>query len=643
MTVYAFSRLPAFNPNTNPASVAKSATGSVYDLGDTGFLTPLNLTLVATNTVTTTLISDANGMFPDFTLVDRTQCAFKSGTQVFVLTTTTPIPGPPSTVAGPTGPAGPATTDASLLAAGTVADARLPTRLQDTALNATYAKRVGGIVNAADPQFAGGVGFARTAAENTTALQAAIDSLKGRGGTVIIPAPESPIAAAAYMQIDTITLWARINLVGASKLGARLQAKAGITSAMIKVGATDGTDPNWHWGEIRDLYLDGNKANQAAMPVRTASSASSSGYVATVTTSAAHGFTIGDVVEVAGILPDAYNGRWRVDSVPTTTTFTYGILTSAPSASTQAGSAQVMLNLINLAEAGETSLIQSVYGNGAFNSGIHQGTNGTPMRYADVSMFNHNEYGFDLWCDRPIQMDTPSGDFNGLGLIRAGGKSSAGGSGTDSSIVINNLKAEAHTVPVITLDDFDGGVILVGGSVDMSPANTGPVFRRTSKSANSKFTAMSVRITKWASGAAVLEDLSTAAQSITAAQSSGETFSFMVSNQPFQVPRIAQKRNNLTEAASITPNLQNGSICILTGTLASRTINAPAGAPLGAPNAFVMIFDIKNSSGGAMTTTWASAYITSGWTDPANGKRKTIQFWYDGTNYVQLGNPSPDL
>ena len=138
MTVYAYSRVPAFNPNTNPASVAKSASGSVYDIGDTGFTTPLNLTLVATNTVTTTLISDANGMFPDFTLVDRTQCVFKAGTQAFVLTTTTPIPGPTGPTSTVPGPAGPATTDASLLTAGTVADARLPVRLSDTALSATF-------------------------------------------------------------------------------------------------------------------------------------------------------------------------------------------------------------------------------------------------------------------------------------------------------------------------------------------------------------------------------------------------------------------------------------------------------------------------------------------------------------------------
>jgi hypothetical protein len=68
---------------------------------------------------------------------------FKSGTQVFVLTTTTPIAGPPGAASTVPGPPGPATTDASLLAAGTVADARLPSRLLDAALNATYAPASG--------------------------------------------------------------------------------------------------------------------------------------------------------------------------------------------------------------------------------------------------------------------------------------------------------------------------------------------------------------------------------------------------------------------------------------------------------------------------------------------------------------------
>lgn len=116
MAVFAYSRVPAFNPNTNPVSLAKSASGSLYDLGDTGFTTPLNLTLVSTNAVTTTLSADANGMFPDFTLVDRTQCVFKSGSLSFVLTTTTPIPGP----AGTPGTAGKSVTSAAASAGNLV-------------------------------------------------------------------------------------------------------------------------------------------------------------------------------------------------------------------------------------------------------------------------------------------------------------------------------------------------------------------------------------------------------------------------------------------------------------------------------------------------------------------------------------------
>jgi hypothetical protein len=45
------------------------------------------------------------------------------------------------------------------------------------------------------------------------------------------------------------------------------------------------------------------------------------GTTATVTTSAAHGFSVGDVVVLAGVTPTGYNGSWAITAVPSTTTF----------------------------------------------------------------------------------------------------------------------------------------------------------------------------------------------------------------------------------------------------------------------------------------------------------------------------------
>jgi hypothetical protein len=42
---------------------------------------------------------------------------------------------------------------------------------------------------------------------------------------------------------------------------------------------------------------------------------------AVVTTSAAHGFTVGDVVTIAGVTPSGYNGQWAITAVGSATTF----------------------------------------------------------------------------------------------------------------------------------------------------------------------------------------------------------------------------------------------------------------------------------------------------------------------------------
>ena len=104
MVAYTFSKLPTANFNTTPPSIARSATGSVYDVGDTGYLTPLSITMVVGGATVTAISSDSLGFLPDFRLDGRTSCVWKQNGASFatVLTTTDPIPGP----AGPPGPAG---------------------------------------------------------------------------------------------------------------------------------------------------------------------------------------------------------------------------------------------------------------------------------------------------------------------------------------------------------------------------------------------------------------------------------------------------------------------------------------------------------------------------------------------------------
>jgi type IV pilus assembly protein PilY1 len=59
------------------------------------------------------------------------------------------------------------------------------------------------------------------------------------------------------------------------------------------------------------------------------STASWSANVATITTSAAHGFAVGNQASVTGVTPNGYNGTFAVTAVPSTTQFQYA-LTTAP-------------------------------------------------------------------------------------------------------------------------------------------------------------------------------------------------------------------------------------------------------------------------------------------------------------------------
>jgi len=97
----------------------------------------------------------------------------------------------------------------------------------------------------------------------------------------------------------------------------------------------------------------------------------------------------------------------------------------------------------------------------------------------------------------------------------------------------------------------------------------------------------------------------------------------------------------LTYSTSITPNISAGNIfTIVISDGVAFAINAPTGS---IQKGSVIYFDILNSSGGAHgTITWNAIYKMAALGAIASTKRKTVQFYYDGTSWVALGAPSAD-
>lgn len=98
-----------------------------------------------------------------------------------------------------------------------------------------------------------------------------------------------------------------------------------------------------------------------------------------------------------------------------------------------------------------------------------------------------------------------------------------------------------------------------------------------------------------------------------------------------------------TGAATVTPDLLEGSFIRITRTATGAwTLNVPSnGLDTGRP----IEVSITNASGGAITTTFGAGWLVGGYTDPANGKRRTVRCMYDPNSLalVQIGAWSPDL
>lgn len=113
---------------------------------------------------------------------------------------------------------------------------------------------------------------------------------------------------------------------------------------------------------------------------------------------------------------------------------------------------------------------------------------------------------------------------------------------------------------------------------------------------------------------------------------------------------VAVENNNVPQAVSVanagtlsTLDAQAGDEWLITASNASGNSSITIGAPLNPFNGKQVTVSIINSSGGTLTTAFPASFKMSGYTDPANGKRRTFALRYDGTNWWQQGGVSGDL
>jgi hypothetical protein len=99
---------------------------------------------------------------------------------------------------------------------------------------------------------------------------------------------------------------------------------------------------NVNQGDALDLGFVGEYANTVSTITKTVSNKALTSNVATLTTSATHGFAVGDIAVVTGV--DAtFNGTHYVTGVPTTTTFTFAKTNTNVTSAVATGSVEVSL------------------------------------------------------------------------------------------------------------------------------------------------------------------------------------------------------------------------------------------------------------------------------------------------------------
>ena len=134
-----------------------------------------------------------------------------------------------------------------------------------------------------------------------------------------IDTPSTSPTTGALTVVGGVGISGNVNIDGTITFGG-----AGTTVETANLAVTDPLvfTGNDNQGDALDLGLVGEYANTVSTITKSVSNKALTSNVATLTTSATHGFAIGDIAVITGV--DAtFNGTHYVATVPTTTTFTF--------------------------------------------------------------------------------------------------------------------------------------------------------------------------------------------------------------------------------------------------------------------------------------------------------------------------------
>jgi len=158
-----------------------------------------------------------------------------------------------------------------------------------------------------------------------------------------IPTPSTSATTGALTVVGGVGIQGSMNVQGNVAIqGTITFGGAGTTVSAANLSVTDplvfvGKDNS---ADLLDLGVVTEYTTSVATITRTVSNKALTSNIATITTSATHGFAVGDYVVVSGV--DAtFNGTYLVASVPTTTTFTYEKTASNVTSASATGSAVV--------------------------------------------------------------------------------------------------------------------------------------------------------------------------------------------------------------------------------------------------------------------------------------------------------------